>query len=263
MKIIEASASIRNPFKNYMTNEQLGACLLENVEFFARLSHRSEEEELTGSKFMTQVVMDRMDWSVVEHSMISVDAVMDRGITHEWVRHRVGVGYTQESTRFVSYVKKMPPSFVYPQVEGDKAVKCPHCLAGDQPVRLGEFAYKVFWAHRLNSKDMPAEILCLYDSDWLDAIDCSERKYKALLDKGWRPQEARSVFPTGLAARIGTTANLRAWRHFFLSRTTKQAHPQIRLIASDLLRQFQVIIPVLYDDIVPGNTQKHNFSLGR
>jgi thymidylate synthase (FAD) len=58
-------------------------------------------------------VLQRADWSVTEHASVSVDFLVDRGITHELVRHRL-FSYTQESTRFVNYEKKMPPSFVDP-----------------------------------------------------------------------------------------------------------------------------------------------------
>jgi thymidylate synthase (FAD) len=42
-----------------------------------------------------------------------VDFYVDRGVTHEIVRHRLA-SFTQESTRFVNYAKKMPASFVIP-----------------------------------------------------------------------------------------------------------------------------------------------------
>lgn len=51
--------------------------------------------------------------SITEHASVTVDAVVDRGITHEWVRHRLGA-YTQESTRFVNYEKKGGLRFIAP-----------------------------------------------------------------------------------------------------------------------------------------------------
>jgi thymidylate synthase (FAD) len=45
-----------------------------------------------------------------------VDFYVDRGVTHELVRHRL-FSFTQESTRFVNYRKKMPPSFVQPGLD--------------------------------------------------------------------------------------------------------------------------------------------------
>lgn len=256
MKIVLASATIVNPLPGGHSLQELGRRLLEHIEFSGRISHRSEDAAPDTKRFIKAVVIDHGDWSITEHAYLSVDAVMDRGITHEWVRHRMA-SYTQESTRFVNYQKKMPPAFVYP-VPG---VRCEHCLAGDD----GLFQTAPGLRLRMDTGGnwIHGEQPCPYSPEWLHAMNNAERSYAHLIAIGWRPQEARSVFPTALAARIMTTANLRSWRHFFLSRTSKEAHPQIREIASDLLRQFQAIIPVLYDDIFPGERQAANFRLGR
>ena len=89
---------------------------LTRVEYAARVSHRSEDETSANTeKFIRAVVLSHGDWSVVEHVSASVEFLVDRGITHEIVRHRIA-SYTQESTRFVNYAKKMPPTFIYPNL---------------------------------------------------------------------------------------------------------------------------------------------------
>lgn len=92
-----------------------GVGLLRRIEWFARKSHQSEDRmsAVSWERFVQFVVMEKGDWSVVEHATVSVDMLVDRGITHEVVRHRL-FSYTQESTRFVNYEKKMPPRFVEP-----------------------------------------------------------------------------------------------------------------------------------------------------
>lgn len=45
------------------------------------------------------------------------------------------------------------------------------------------------------------------------------------------------------------TANLREWRHIFLMRCGKAAHPDIRLLCGDLLRQARELVPVVFDDL--------------
>ena len=92
-----------------------GIALLQRIEWCARISHRSEDSvtESSYDRFLRSVVLEHGDWSVVEHASVSVDFYVDRGITHELVRHRL-FAFTQESTRFVNYEKKMPPSFVLP-----------------------------------------------------------------------------------------------------------------------------------------------------
>lgn len=211
--------NIIQPYAKIMEPEQL-AQALKRIEYAARVSHRSEDESgLNTERFIRAVVLQHGDWSVVEHVSCSVEFVVDRGITHEIVRHRIA-SYTQESTRFVNYAKKMPPSFIYP-------------------------------------KDGPPDI------DWLKAISQCEESYKALLEKDWRPQEARSVFPNALASKIIVTFNLRQWRQFFLMRTTKEAHPQMRQVTIPLLAEFKTLVPVLYEDIIPEARQADNIAKGR
>src|ERR1700757_1051683 len=144
MKIIRPYATIINP-----TTLQ-GA--LRGIEYAARISHRSEDlqTETSAERFVDAVVMKHGDWSVVEHVSASVEMVVDRGITHEIVRHRIA-SYTQESTRFVNYAKKMPPAFIYPKPE----IECEHCLNENEPVfhKTHEREWDdqdSGWYHRLN-----------------------------------------------------------------------------------------------------------------
>jgi thymidylate synthase (FAD) len=193
-----------------------GINLLKHVEWCARISHRSEDAVTHNSwqRIIKAVVLDHGDWSVTEHSSVTVDAYVDRGITHEWVRHRL-FAFTQESTRFVSYAKKMPPSFVQPEgIDTDERRK---------------------W--------------------WDVAISTCEASYQRLIEAGCAPQIARSVFPNALASRIITTGNLRNWRHFLNLRTTAETHPQMKQVTIPLLLEFQRNIPLLFADIEPGSRQ--------
>ena len=122
MKIVRPYAKILEP--------ELLVNALSVIEAGARVSHRSEEDQKENSaeRFIRAVVLGHGDWSVVEHAFARVEFYVDRGITHEIVRHRL-FSYTQESTRFVNYSKKkknkMPPSFIYPKPD----VECPHCFS--------------------------------------------------------------------------------------------------------------------------------------
>ena len=110
MKIINASVEIVN-----VANREEGTALLRRIEWCGRISHRSEDAqtETSWERFLEAVVLQHGDWSIVEHASATVLFTVDRGITHEIVRHRLAA-YTQESTRFVNYEKKMPPAFIYP-----------------------------------------------------------------------------------------------------------------------------------------------------
>jgi thymidylate synthase (FAD) len=202
-----------------------GRALLRRIEFCARISHRSEEAQTEGSwdRFIRAVVIGHGDWSVVEHASVSVDMLVDRGITHELVRHRL-FSFTQESTRFVNYEKKMPPSFIGPPIP-------------TSPAHIAE--------------------------DWSAAIQSCERVYKSLIADGIAPQIARSVFPNALASRIIMTGNLRNWRHFLIMRTTKESHPQMRQVTIPLLAEFQAKIPILFEDIEPNSKQSEAIKKAR
>lgn len=203
-------------------HRDLGISLLQIVEEFGRVSHRSEDRQTPESwdKFIRANVIQHGDWSITEHATVSVEALVDRGITHEWVRHRIGA-YTQESTRFVNYEKKIPASFIKPE---------------------GVNATETYWKH---------------------AVQACEDAYKEMIHEGVAPQIARSVFPNALASKLIITYNLRNWRHFFIMRTTKEAHPQMRQVTIPLLEEFKKFIPILYDDIEPNARQVDNLKLPR
>jgi thymidylate synthase (FAD) len=198
-----------------------GISALRFIEWCGRISHRSEEAQTDESweRFIKAVVFDHGDWSIVEHASATVDMLVDRGITHEVVRHRL-FSFTQESTRFVNYEKKMPPSFIRP----------PWIVPSDA----------------MGFTDDPR-----VTDAWESLIQHSEQAYCEMLKCGCPPQIARSVFPNALASRIIITGNLRNWRHFFIMRTTKEAHPQMREVTIPLLAEFKSMIPILFDDIEP------------
>ena len=251
MKIVRPYAKIMEP--------DLLAGALGRIEYAARISHGSEDAQTADSaeRFIRAVVLQHGDWSVVEHVSASVEFLVDRGITHELVRHRIA-SYTQSSTRFINYAKKMPPTFIYPKPE----VECVDCLNVGEPVWHFDGAPSGSgWFHDL--VESSASSRCAYDSEWLWAISTVEEKYRQLLAKGWRPQEARSVFPNALSSKIAVTMNLRTWRHFFLMRTSKEAHPQMRQVTIPLLAEFQRLVPVLYEDIEPEMRQVENIAKGR
>ena len=206
-------------------HESAGVKALQKIEWCGRISHRSEDAQGPDSweRFIRAVVLQHGDWSIVEHASATVDMLVDRGITHEIVRHRL-FSFTQESTRFVNYEKKMPPGFIEPDgMEEDPALH----------------------------------------QTWCETMDVLERQYRFMLAHGAAPQIARSVFPNALASRIIVTGNLRNWRHFLLMRTTKEAHPQMRQVAIPLLAEFQSKIPILFEDIEPNGRQATNIAKGR
>lgn len=84
---------------------------------------------------------------------------------------------------------------------------------------------------------------------WIKSMQNSENSYKALIDSGTEVQFAREVLPNSLKTEIVMTANIREWRHVFNARCSEHAHPQIRSLMLECLKEFQQKYPVLFDNI--------------
>jgi thymidylate synthase (FAD) len=104
VRIIEPSFSLHT--QSGPLTEEKGIELLRWIEYNGRISHRSEDKQSEDSwkRFIPAVVLDHGDWSIVEHATATVILRIDRGCTHELVRHRL-FSFTQESTRFCNYQK--------------------------------------------------------------------------------------------------------------------------------------------------------------
>lgn len=202
---------------------------LRKIESFARVSHASEGLMTDNSweRFIQAIVVQHGDWSVVEHVSVSAYFLVDRGITHELVRHRMA-SFTQSSTRFINYGKRQA-RFIRPP-------------------------FKDEWS---GADGQSAEQL------WREQVTAAYCVYRKLLAMGAPPQIARSVLPNSLASEIVVTANLRAWRHILVMRTTAETHPQMREVMEPLLAEFQRYYPPLFCDIVPGARQAEQMKLVR
>jgi len=193
-----------------------GEEILKRLERIGRVCYKSEGK-ITGTScegFLSNIIA-RGHESVIEHEKLTVKFICDRGVSHELVRHRIA-SYSQESTRYCNYSKD----------------------------RFGSeltFIKPCFWR-----EDSEAYRV------WEQAMAEAERGYFRLLELGASPQEARSLLPNSLKTEIVATMDLREWRHFFKLRTADAAHPQMRQIASALLRDLQQRLPIIFSDITPG-----------
>lgn len=192
-----------------------GDVILKRLEECGRVCYKSEGKitEDSAPKFVAAIIK-RGHEAVLEHCSFTVKFICDRGVSHEIVRHRVA-SYCQESTRYCNYSKG--------DFGGEITVIEPCYL------NKGTFAY----------------------GEWEKACQRAEEAYFNLLNWGLTPQEARAVLPNSLKTEVVMTANVREWRHFLKLRSSKAAHPQMREVATQLLKELQEKIPVLFDDIDP------------
>lgn len=210
MKIIKPSFEILTPISEGGIDE------LKHIEKIARKCYQSENlitEDGESAKKIVKMLVEKEHFAMIEHApSLSVAFIVDRGISHEIVRHRIA-SFAQESTRYCNYSK-------------------------------GKFGNEITFIKPFFFEDNSKEY-----EDWVNACKISEIDYFNLLSKGATPQEARSVLPNSLKTEIVMTANYREWRNFFKLRTAKAVHPQMREITIPLLKELQKRIPIIFDDI--------------
>ena len=191
--------------------------LLNTIEVAGRVCYKSEDKISRGSaeKFIMNVI-SRGHEAVLEHGVLTVKFICDRGVSHEIVRHRIA-SYCQESTRYCNYSR---------DAFGNE-------ITVIEPTGV--------------NKGTPA-----YES-WKYAMNSCEEAYFNMLKEGCTPQEARSVLPNSLKTEIVVSMNPREWRHFFKLRCAKDAHPDMRVLALMALDMFVENWPALFEDLVNAN----------
>lgn len=204
MKIIKPYVEICDPIDGFE--------ILQKIEKCGRVCYKSENKMFQGSaKKFVEHIIKRGHESVLEHVSITFKFVVDRGVSHEIVRHRVA-SYSQESTRYCNYSKD--------DFGSEITVVEPYFFEGT-------YAYTL----------------------WEDAMRMCETAYFKLLNAGAKPEEARTVLPNSLKTELVMTMNLRELRHFLKLRTADAAHPQMREVTRPLLDKLKKLIPVVFDDI--------------
>ena len=208
MKLVKPGYEILTPID--------GLKELQAIELAARSCYKSEAaitEDGESAKKLIRCLIESGHEAMLEHSFLSVRFTVDRGVTHELVRHRL-CSFAQESTRYCNY-------------SGEK------------------FGHDVRFVIPYFFKDKPDAF-----GIWADACVRAEQAYFDLLDGDATPQEARTVLPNSTVADIVVTANFREWRHILRLRTAKDAHPQMREVMCPLGMELQRRIPVIFDDCV-------------
>ena len=152
---------------------------------------------------------------------ISVRWTCDRGVSHEFVRHRV-FSFAQESTRYCNYSKDKfgnELTFIIPTWLTLPESNYTYC-DGD-------------WV------DINKQVIQLSEDEvnihsFLNTLDCSEYQYTMLMNAGWKPQQARQILPNALKTELVMTGFESDWKHFFELRCDTAAHPDARKLALEL-----------------------------
>ena len=221
MNKIKASYEILTPISEGGIKE------LQHIEKIGRVCYKSEdyitEDGESARKFVAMLIRNGHE-AMIEHSFLSVKFTVDRGVSHELVRHRIA-SFAQESTRYCNYAKdKFGAECAFIDLE-------PGIMLDNK------------------MKKMSGDEIALVMAEWTSAMEDAERHYMRLLELGATPQIARAVLPNSTKTEITVSANYREWRNFFKLRVPADVHPQMREVTIPLLKELKGMIPVIFDDI--------------
>ena len=221
----------------YLTMQYGGPSRKESdaIEKYTKNKYSKYNQDVDGKYYITTNlrVLVENDWMddlkylcepIESHAKrITVRFICDRGVSHEFVRHRV-FSFAQESTRYCNYSKD--------KFNNEVAFILP-CWVTD--------------IHSENSYDM--ELLNNYplaetenispeSIEFIRSLVYSESSYFTLLEAGWKPQQARTVLPNALKTELVMTGFASDWKHFFELRDDNSAHPQAQELAHPLHEEF-------------------------
>ena len=149
----------------------------------------------------------------------TVKFICDRGISHEFVRHRV-FSFSQESSRYCNYSKDK---------FGNEITFIEPFWVKDIPVE---------YYTRTPESLIPSE-RCDSAAKFLYRLELIEETYFELIEKGWKPEQARNILPNSLKTELMMTGFVTDWKHFFELRCSKAAHPQSQELAIPLEQEFK------------------------
>jgi thymidylate synthase (FAD) len=132
-----------------------------------------------------------------------------RVVSHELVRMRL-CSFAQRSQR---YVNESDPDYAIP----------PDILDGP----YSDYAYGMY----------EQAMKLAYDT------------YSSLLESKVPKQIARYVLPNACMTELIVGANFREWRHVCVLRTSRQAQPEMRILATKILSELKQLAPRVFADI--------------
>lgn len=155
---------------------------------------------------------------------ITAKFICDRGVSHEFVRHRV-FSFAQESQRYCNYSKdKFSSEITY-------------IIPSWLDIPEGKYSnWDNDWCDVSELKLLHPEADNMDDATncFLQSIKNSEYHYFMLIDRGWKPQQARSVLPNATKTELVMTGFENDWKGFFKLRCSGAAHTDAKKLADEL-----------------------------
>lgn len=201
MKIVKQSVQL----------EHITPDAMKIIEAAGRVCYKSESSvtEDSADKFVAGIVK-RQHLSVLEHVVASFRIITNRGILGELTRHRTGIAFSVQSSRYCDMV----------------ADKFGGEISFIEPFGLPEYSVSCF----------------------RHACEIAEQSYQLMRKDGCKPEQARDCLPMALATELVVTANFREWLHILDLRMAKGAHPQIRKLSMDIWKILNSYYPVIFSE---------------
>ena len=172
MQIMKAGYEILTPID--------GVKELQHIEQIGRVCYKSEgniTEDGESAKQFVSMLIKRGHEAMIEHSTLSIKFIIDRGVSHELVRHRIA-SFAQESTRYCNYAADKFENEI-------NVISIQNGLALDKA-----------------TSQLPLSQITKILDEWLAAVDDAEQHYLNLIELGASPQMARSVLPNSTKTEI-------------------------------------------------------------
>lgn len=152
---------------------------------------------------------------------ITAKFICDRGVSHEFVRHRV-FSFAQESQRYCNYNKD--------KFNNELTFIKPTWLN----IPTGDYTYwDGDWCDIDNMKiQLPSDNGVADNFLW--CLNNAGMQYRLLINKGLKPQEARGVLPNATKTELVMTGFESDWEGFFKLRCSGAAHPDAKKLADEL-----------------------------
>lgn len=145
------------------------------------------------------------------------------GVTREFNRHRVN-SIAEQSTRYCNYSKDKFGNAVT------------FCIPSWADFKEGFYEWYQYFKNVVVDPSSPAK------DQFIAQCFYAEKQYMNLIEKGWKPQQAREILPLCTATEAVYTAFESDWKHFFdlrLRGTTGKPHPNMRELAGLMHEQLK------------------------
>lgn len=154
---------------------------------------------------------------------ITAKFTCDRGVSHEFVRHRV-FSFAQESQRYCNYNKD--------KFNNELTFIKPTWL----DIPTGDYTYwDGDWCDIDNMKiQLPSDNGIADNFLW--CLNNAGIQYRLLINKGLKPQETRAILPNATKTELVMTGFESDWEHFFELRCSGTAHPDAKKLADELYK---------------------------